>query len=149
MIVLLGCMHHLDWRLPENTVQVLSTLVLLSYSKLLRTIITALVPATINIYSYNVNGTMNNSTSTVWKFDGEIQYGQLPHSILLSVALLALIFLFIPYTFIRFSSNIQEDEDLCRNWCPSLKPTLDKLTPWTTNSGLVFSFLYNVSYCSI
>ena len=97
VIILLGRMPYLDRRLPKNSVQVLATLVLLSYSKLLRTAITALVPATIEIYNY---GNENSTDIPVWKFDGEIEYGKYPHCMLLSVALLALIFLWIPYTFI-------------------------------------------------
>ena len=92
----LGRIPYLDQRFPKNIVQVLATLVLLSYSKLLRTIITALVFAKIDIYSY---GIMKHKDS-VWKLDSNIDYGQYPHCILFSVALLALIFLFIPYTLI-------------------------------------------------
>ena len=97
VIILLGrlpCRHQL---LPENIVQVLATLVLLSYSKLLRTMIIALVPAKIDIY---INGN-EHERYLVWKFDGNIKYGEFPeHCILLSVALLAIVFLWIPYTFI-------------------------------------------------
>ena len=106
VIILLGRMRYLHRLLPQNILQVLATLVLLSYSKLLRTIITVLVPATIEIYSYGYQ----SGKDVVWKFDGEIKYGQFPeHCMLLSVALFALIFLWLPYTFIllfiRYARN--------------------------------------------
>ena len=102
VIILLGRSRYLDRLIPSNTVKVLATLVLLSYSKLLRTVMIVLVPATIEIYS---NGE-KNSTDTVWRFDGEIEYGKLPeHCILLSVAILAIVFLWLPYTFILLFIN--------------------------------------------
>ena len=130
VIVLLGRIPYLNRiRLPINIVQVLATLVLLSYSKLLRTITTALVPAKIDVYSYTVNGTINNSTSTVWKFDGEIQYGQPSHSILLSVALLALIFLFIPYTFILLFIKYTRRWGFMQKLMPFFEAYTGQLTP--------------------
>ena len=105
-IILLGRTRYLHRLLPQNILQVLATLVLLSYSKLLRAIITVLVPTTIKIYSYG----NESGTDKVWKFDGEIKYGQFPqHCLLLSVALLALVFLWFPYTlillFIKYTRN--------------------------------------------
>ena len=81
----------------NNSVQVLATLILLSYAKLLRTIITVLVPAT--LYAYADNGAFL-STRVVWAFDGNLDYGHMPHIFLLFVALLILIFLWLPYTFV-------------------------------------------------
>ena len=106
VIILLGRSRYLDrlLKLPmaSNIVQVVATLVLLSYSKLLRTVIIVFVPATIEVYS---NGE-KNSTDTVWRFDGEIKYGKFPeHCILLSVAILAIVFLWLPYTFILLFIN--------------------------------------------
>ena len=80
----------------------LATLVLLSYSKLLRTIITAFIPAkfdrTVRCRVYRCRW-CQFVTESVWKFDGEINYGQfLKHCTLLVLAIL--FFLWLPYTFI-------------------------------------------------
>jgi predicted outer membrane repeat protein len=127
VIILLGRLPYLDQLLPRNIVQVLATLVLLSYSKLLRTVIIVLVPATVDTYSDG----HNNSTDTVWRFDGEIKYGQFPkHCLLLSVAILAVVFLWIPYTFILLFIRYT------RNWSVivKLKPFYESYTgPLTPN----------------
>ena len=105
VIILLGRSRYIGrlLRLPSNIVHVLATLVLLSYSKLLRTVIIILVPATIEVYS---NDEKNGTADTVWRFDGEIEYGEFPkHCILLSVAILAIVFLWLPYTFILLFIN--------------------------------------------
>ena len=112
--------------LGNNSVQVLATLFLLSYAKLLRAIITALVPAT--LYVYTENGTaLSSETKVVWAFDGNLEYGHLPHIFLLILALLVLIILWLPYTFIllfiqplRSHSNYK-----FLNWINTLKPLLD------------------------
>ena len=104
VIILLGRSRYIGrlLRLPSNIVHVLATLVLLSYSKLLRTVIIILVPAIIRVYS---NGE-ENGKDTVWRFDGEIKYGEFPkHCILLSVAILAIVLLWLPYTFILLFIN--------------------------------------------
>lgn len=74
----------------NNSVPVLSTLFLLSYAKLLRTIITSLGFA---ILRYP------HKTEIVWLFDGNIQYFGLKHAFLAVVALGAMLLLWAPYTF--------------------------------------------------
>jgi hypothetical protein len=121
VIILLGRVPYLHRLLPKNIVQVLATLVLLSYSKLLRTVIIVLVPATVDIYRDGYK----NRTDTVWRFDGEIKYGQFPkHCLLLSVAILAVVFLWIPYTFILLFIRYT------RNWSVivKLKPFYESYT---------------------
>ena len=76
--------------LGNNSVPVLATLFLLSYAKLFRVINTAMKFTILE----NVNGT----TTAVWSYDGSIDYFNLRHSILLIVAILVLIFLWLPYT---------------------------------------------------
>ena len=78
--------------LSNSTIAVLATLILLSYTKLLRTIIAAL--------SYTVLEYPNNSQIAVWLYDGNIRYLSTKHIPLFIAALVCLIFLFIPYTMV-------------------------------------------------
>ena len=74
----------------SNPIAVLATLFLLSYAKLLRTAIAAL--------SYTYLKYHNNSQVTVWLHDGNVRYLNGKHIPLFTVAMVCLIFLFLPYT---------------------------------------------------
>ena len=74
----------------NNSVPVMATLFLMSYAKLLRTIIT--------VFGFAVLRTTNSST-TVWSFDGNVPYLGLQHAFLFVAAILALLFLWLPYMF--------------------------------------------------
>jgi hypothetical protein len=88
----------------SNCVQVLGTLLLLSYVKLLRAIITALVPATLSVY---VNDSANPiDVKLVWAFDGNLSYCGNPHGFLFVAALLILLCLWVPYTVILLTFRI-------------------------------------------
>ena len=76
----------------SNPVAVLTTLFLLSYAKLLRTIIAAL-SFTFLDYPHEVR-------VAVWQYDGNIRYIYGKHIALFLVALLAFLVLFLPYTFL-------------------------------------------------
>ena len=78
----------------HNPISVLATLLLLSYAKLLRTMITAF-SATILEYP-------DNTTQFVWLFDGSVRYLVGKHIPLFLVSLLFLFFLFFPYTLFLF-----------------------------------------------
>ena len=80
--------------LGSNPIAVLATLFLLSYAKVLRTIITAL-SFTYLRYPGNVN-------VAVWPIDGRIEYLTGKHIPLFLTALLALLILFLPYTLFLF-----------------------------------------------
>ena len=73
----------------NNSVPVLATLILLSYAKLLRTIITSL---SFSLLYYP------EGTRVVWSFDGNVPYFGAAHTILFLVALAALLLLWLPYT---------------------------------------------------
>ena len=75
-----------------NAVPVLSTIILLSYSKLLRTIIT--------IFSF-VSVDSENATSVplVWRYDGNIQFFRPKHIALFVFGLCITVLIIIPYTF--------------------------------------------------
>ena len=76
----------------SNAVPVLSTLLLLSYSKLVRTIFIILHKRQITLHCTNVKPV------TVWYEDPNVEYGKGKHAALLSVALFLLLFFLIPYT---------------------------------------------------
>ena len=81
----------------RNPIAVLTTLFLLSYAKLLRTIIAAL--------SYTSLEYPNNSQIAVWLHDGNIRYFSGRHIPLFTAAIVCLIFLFLPYTMLLIFSQ--------------------------------------------
>ena len=76
-------------RLGTNPVAVLATLVLLSYNKILQTVITALSPTKLQ-YA--------NNSKIVWLYDGNLPFLEGRHIPLFVTSLLMLVFLFLPYT---------------------------------------------------
>ena len=76
--------------LGTNAVSVLATLVLLSYTKILRILITA--------FSFTKLTGSQGYHSVVWLADGNIQYLETKHAVLFLVALLVLLLLGLPYT---------------------------------------------------
>ena len=105
--------------LGNNSVPVLATLMFLSYTKLLRTVITAL--------SFSFLEVSDNSTVAVWSFDGNIDYFSGKHIPLFVVALAVLLFLWLPYTaLLLFEQCIQKISNYwVRKWTLRLKPFLD------------------------
>ena len=96
MIILAHYSKKMTKLFGSNCVQVLATLLLLSYAKLLRTIIIVLLPAVLHIYP--LNSEKQSGIRVVWAFDGNLAYCGNPHGFLFVVALLALISLWIPFT---------------------------------------------------
>ena len=74
----------------SNAVSVLATLVLLSYTKILRILIT--------VFSFTTLTGSQGYHSVVWLADGNIKYFEPKHAILFLVALLVLLLLGVPYT---------------------------------------------------
>ena len=79
-----------------NSVPVLATLFLLSYAKLLRTIITILAYTTVD---------SANGQKTVWSADGNIDYLGPQHMPLFLAALATLLLLWLPYTLLLLSAH--------------------------------------------
>ena len=95
--------------LGTNAVSVLATLVLLSYTKILRILITA--------FSFTTLTGSQDYHSVVWLADGNIKYFQPNHAILYLVALLVLLLLGVPYTVMLTSApRIQIGQSL--SGCP-------------------------------
>ena len=105
----------------SNPVAVLATLFLLSYAKLLRTIIAALY-FTFMDYPDQVR-------VAVWKYDGNILYIHGKHIPLFLVALLTFLVLFLPYTFLLTVGQWLQAKSNRRffYWInnPKIKPFLD------------------------
>ena len=85
-----NCSTRVTRLLGTNAVSVLATLVLLSYTKILRILITA--------FSFTTLTGSQGYHSTVWLPDGNIQYLEPKHTILFLVALLVLLLFGVPYT---------------------------------------------------
>ena len=105
----------------RNPVAILATLFLLSYAKLLRTVIAAL--------SYTSLEYPNNSHIAVWLYDGNIRYFSGRHIPLFITAMVSLILLFLPYTVLLiFSQCLQAKSELKIFSCINsrhVKPFLD------------------------
>jgi len=105
----------------SNPVAVLATLFLLSYAKLLRTIIASLFFTFVNY--------PNDVQVAVWLYDGNVQYLHGKHIVLFLVALLTLLILFLPYTFLLTVGQwLQANSNRrCFRWInnPRIKPFLD------------------------
>ena len=76
--------------LSKNPVSVLATLFLLSYAKVLKTVITVFSTTSLEYPS--------NTTQTVWLYDGNVEYLSGKHVPLFVFSLSIVIFLLIPYT---------------------------------------------------
>ena len=125
--VLVGLMiyiSHYSWRfanlLGNNPVSVLATLILLSYSKILRTLVTAVYITHLEYPTYN---------RSVWLHDANVDFIIGKHIPLFLVAVLIFFFLFLPYTFLLlFGQWLQAISHLkLFSWVNSarLKPFMD------------------------
>ena len=103
----------------SNPVAVLATLLLMSYTKILKIII--------EVYSYENLDYPNNKTVSVWLKDANMPYLESKHLFLTVVTSLVLVFLFLPYTLLlllghklyRFTGKKHW------RWLNRLKPLLD------------------------
>ena len=121
VIILVSRHSSLVTKLFGNTaVPVLATLFLLSYSKLLRTIITAMSMTFLVEYP-------SGYKSTMWSFDGNLQFCGIPHVFLFTAALAALLILWLPYTSVLLSVQWLQigSEHKVLKWVDKLKPVFD------------------------
>ena len=104
----------------DNPVSVLAILFLLSYSKILRTIIAALSRTTLQY--------PDGTDQYVWLYDGSVPYFQRVDHILLGVfAICALLFLFLPYTILLLTGHWMQAHSHWKifSWINKLKPFMD------------------------
>ena len=120
MILVSHFSHRFAKLLGNNPISVLATLILLSYTKILRTLITAIHIIYLEYPTYNRG---------VWLLDANIDYLVGKHIPLFIVALLVLLFLFLPYTLLLlFGQWLQAISHLrLFSWVNSarLKPFID------------------------
>ena len=104
--------------LGNNPVSVLSTLILLSYAKILRTIINAINVTYLEYPTYNKG---------VWLYDANVNYLGGKHIPLFLVAMFFFLFLFLPYTvLLLFGQWLQAiSHRRLFAWVNRLKPFLD------------------------
>ena len=102
----------------KNAVQVLATLFILSYSKLLRVTITVFQP------THLLGG------HKVWHYDGNVLYLGKQHIPLMIVALLFFVVFFIPYTLVLFGIQWLQPFSHYKlfDWINKFKPLLDAYT---------------------
>ena len=121
LIILVSHFSHKFARLlGNNPVSILATLILLSYTKILRTLITALYITYLEYPTYN---------RSVWLYDANIDYLSGKHIPLFLLAVLVFLFLFLPYTLLLlFGQWLQTISHLrLFSWVNSarLKPFMD------------------------
>ena len=103
----------------RNTISALATLLLLSYAKLLRTIIAAV--------SFTTLTDGEGSTFTVWLADGNISYMKWPHTALFLASVLAFLLYLLPFTLLTLLAPCLQARSKYQalNWVNRLKPLLD------------------------
>ena len=103
----------------SNTVSVLATLFLLSYTKLLR--------VTVDALSFTTLTDANGTTTLVWLLDGDYVFLQWPHSLLFTAALVTLLGHIVPFTaLLLMSPTLQRySHHKPLRWVNRLKPLLD------------------------
>ena len=105
----------------NRAVPLLATLFLLSYMKLLRTVVT------IFLFTH-LSEIPTGSTFIVWSVDGEIDYFGIEHTFLLVAAIAVVIFLWLPYTLsLLFLQQLQKVSNSCwfLKWVNKLNPFYD------------------------
>ena len=102
-----------------NAVSVLATLIQLSYSKILRVIITILSSASID--------TQDAATPPVWLYDGNIEYLGTKHLFLFTIGLVVLSLFIFPYTFLLLFIPCLQSRSHWKllKWVNMLKPFFD------------------------
>ena len=103
----------------SSGVQVLATLIYLSYAKILRTVIDILSFATLRS-SYPNNPHISHNT--IWLFDGNVHYLEGVHILLFMAAIVVILAFVLPYTFsLALVVLIQRSS----RFTPRLKPVID------------------------
>ena len=122
IIAVASCSTKLTKLLGNRAVSVLATLFLLSYTKIIQTLIDSVGFTTVDVFSNN-----NNYTLTVWSLDGHYTYCHFPHVLLFIVALLIFIFLSLPYPLLLFLMQWLRKKSHLKllKWIPRFNPVYD------------------------
>ena len=98
IIVIAKYSSRLTALLGNRAVPVLNTLILLSYMKMLRLVVSILEFSVLNYDRY-----LNHTTTlAVWSVDGNLAYFEYPHILLFLAGLVTVLFLWLPYTVLLF-----------------------------------------------
>jgi len=151
LVITLSRRYYIAARLiGKNAVRVLATLLLLSYTKILCTIIT--------VFSFTDITYPDDSKRYVWLYDGNVDYLKGKHIYLFTTAVVFLLVVVLPYTLVLvFVQSLQaKSEWKILSWVNKLKPLLDVYTGpyrdkyrfWTgfllfVRSILFFIFAFN------
>ena len=129
-----------------NPVAVLATIILMSFTKLMQTVIIAL--------AYTELEYPDGTTNKVWLFDANVTYFKGKHAVLATVAIFVIAFLLLPYIFfLLFGYRLQAySSKKAFRWFNKLKPFLDayyapynnKTRYWTGLMLVIRSALYLV-----
>lgn len=109
----------------NRAVPLIDTLLLLSYVKLLRTIVESLSFADITTF---VGTSTQGHRTWVWLYDGRLDYFTSRHGVLFFIAVVALLFLWMPYTLLLLLVQLwRRLSGHCRlfRWVSKLYPVLD------------------------
>ena len=104
----------------DRSVPVLSTLLFLSYTKLLHTITTAITFQELTSYP-------SGETQHVWAVDGRLEYGHYPHITVMLAALACLLLLWMPYTLLLLVMQWlrKTPNSMLSRWITRYKPVFD------------------------
>ena len=103
----------------RHNIAILATLFILSYTKLLKTIVTALTfTSVLQSPADNLSAPFTNYR--VWTYDGNVEYLRGKHVPLFIVALLSLLLLFLPYTLLLISGQFLRSMSVRRRWTSRL-----------------------------
>ena len=119
VVVLFYSKFHADRLGGKNAVQVLATLLLLSYTKLQRTVVT--------ILSFTTLEYPDGEVRYVWLYDANVEFFKGKHLYLGIAGILVLIFLIVPYTLcLAFFQQLQAcSGHRLFQWVNKLKPVFD------------------------
>ena len=134
MIIISNYSVRISNLIAKSSVQVLATLLYLSYSKLLRTVIDVLTYSTLHSITYDLDNSYTISEQTVWYYNGEDHYSHGVHVFCLFLATAFTVLFLLPYTvlvtfsycFMRFKS-IHKFKPLIDAYCGPFK---DKWRFW-------------------
>ena len=147
VIVLLSrCSSRIANLIVGSSVQVLVTLMYISYSDLLSISLLVLTPAHIHL-----NGTNSSGKLLVWFRDGSVLYGQNPfHIVLLCVSIAALSFFIVPFTLVGlFGVKMLRFGCISKHFRPFIDaiygPYKDNLRYWFGLRLIVLSLVYIIT----
>ena len=106
----------------NRAVSILATLFLLSYTKLLQTIITSVEFTPIRVVT---NNSYKNHLLTVWSLDGNYIYCNFPHVLLFVIAILFFTLIWLPYTLFLFSMQWLRKKSEVLKWVSKFSPVYD------------------------